>query len=322
MAGRPSVYPRVCGGTPEQPAEEPPPGGLSPRVRGNLAVIIRYPPGVRSIPACAGEPPYLPPRRAPVPVYPRVCGGTSAGPPIPCPDEGLSPRVRGNHHCWRLPIPLTGSIPACAGEPAPPPASLPRQRVYPRVCGGTLREMDDLAERQGLSPRVRGNPAGAAHQAATPRSIPACAGEPAACTASNSSRMVYPRVCGGTKFRLRRRLPGRGLSPRVRGNPVGDLVVSYRVGSIPACAGEPPTPSANTGQAAVYPRVCGGTAQGYAGALVTVRSIPACAGEPRCMGCAWRCGPVYPRVCGGTRVGGQDDRPARGLSPRVRGNRR
>ena len=57
-------------------------------------------------------------------------------------------------------------------------------------------------------------------------------------------------------------------------------------GSIPACAGEP-------GPSAVYPRVCGGTADRLTD-QVNNRSIPACAGEPVSLG--W----VYPRVCGGT----------------------
>ena len=30
--------------------------------------------------------------------------------------------------------------------------------VYPRVCGGTIRLVDDPNIENGLSPRVRGNP--------------------------------------------------------------------------------------------------------------------------------------------------------------------
>ena len=51
----------------------------------------------------------------------------------------------------------------------------------------------------------------------------------------------------------------RGLSPPVRGNPRGCQGFDARVGSIPACAGEPavrqPEPILNP----VYPRLCGGT---------------------------------------------------------------
>ena len=99
--------------------------GLSPRVRGNLSGFLRRGRIDRSIPACAGEPPTsrlgeLWPHR---PVYPRVCGGTSAG--FDAQDFAHSSR----------------SIPACAGEP-----------------GATSRLMTST-ECVGLSPRVRGNPA-------------------------------------------------------------------------------------------------------------------------------------------------------------------
>ena len=50
------VYPRVCGGTRRQSRHGDDHGGLSPRVRGNLRKAIENPIGIRSIPACAGEP--------------------------------------------------------------------------------------------------------------------------------------------------------------------------------------------------------------------------------------------------------------------------
>ena len=110
--------------------------------------------------------------------------------------------------------------------------------------------------------------------------------------------------------------------------------------SIPACAGEPVSPSLAMRPAQVYPRVCGGTISGGKipvigeGLSPRVRgnrrrrgnrrpaqgSIPACAGEPYAphpVGCD--CG-VYPRVCGGTlRLLSSWSRRL-GLSPRVRGN--
>ena len=51
-------------------------------------------------------------------------------------------------------------------------------KVYPRVCGGTRMLAVCIARPEGLSPRVRGNPAERRHQRAVSRSIPACAGEP------------------------------------------------------------------------------------------------------------------------------------------------
>ena len=116
----------------------------------------------------------------------------------------------------------------------------------------------------------------------------------------------------------------------------------YGFGSIPACAGEPMPIARAWRQALVYPRVCGGTVvigqrgrrdRGLSprvrGNLVgrrkytpAERSIPACAGEPAGEYGFKNAGLVYPRVCGGTMWPQSTHRSIRGLSPRVRGNRR
>ena len=163
---------------------------------------------VRSIPACAGEPPsFGAAGLSRSTVYPRVCGGTVLLPvePIPaCAGEpetecpclaGSIPGVRGNLVC------LTRSIPACAGEP----------------LAETLRGGTDNG------------------------SIPACAGEPFAYGARAASTAVYPRVCGGTKTSPSRLCLGlRQLSiPACAGEPSGTAAARQTEGSIPACAGEP-----------------------------------------------------------------------------------
>src|SRR5690606_33941410 len=92
-----------------------------------------------------------------------------------------------------------------------------------------------------------------------------------------------------------------GLSPRVRGHRfVNDFNQLVR-GSIPACAGPPPSLEALTRTTRVYPRVCGATPLTLPAADVQLglsprvrghpvdlarrrraaRSIPACAGPPR-----------------------------------------
>ena len=116
-AGRPGVYPRVCGGTRRRLPQSPRWRGLSPRVRGNHPRECARYPVQRSIPACAGEP--LRPRdwRLCGRVYPRVCGGTTAASTPVIRAQGLSPRVRGNHHLILRPAWRVRSIPACAGEP-------------------------------------------------------------------------------------------------------------------------------------------------------------------------------------------------------------
>ena len=153
----------------------------------------------------------------------------------------------------------------------------------------------------GLSPRVRGNHHRRARRGELDRSIPACAGEPIGRRPQRRPCGVYPRVCGGTALASGDHGPVPGLSPRVRGNQPRGGDSGHCVGSIPACAGEPPAPRLPRGFCRVYPRVCGGTEVGpsrlplYMGLSPRVRgnpltgtdagsfarSIPACAGEPR-----------------------------------------
>ena len=91
----------------------------------------------------------------------------------------------------------------------------------------------------GLSPRVRGNPAGMEDNPLLLRSIPACAGEPGLALPDGLEDGVYPRVCGGTIWSMTLPPFTSGLSPRVRGNPPWIPVMLCQIGSIPACAGEP-----------------------------------------------------------------------------------
>ena len=213
------------------------------------------------------------------------------------------------------------SIPACAGEPSTWRSTSTGPGVYPRVCGGTSTVSATLAARNGLSPRVRGNPVGVHRRAHAPGSIPACAGEPLTWTAVTGATRVYPRVCGGTLAGRSEIATGAGLSPRVRGNPTWGWRVGGWPRSIPACAGEPYGPPASVGPDEVYPRVCGGThgpddeshddgglsprVRGNPTAtgrmMLGMRSIPACAGEPLSFRSRSSRSAVYPRVCGGTR---------------------
>ena len=175
---RSEVYPRVCGGTKASLYAAQAAAGLSPRVRGNLkcsACRIALP---GSIPACAGEPNRRRTQHRGMEVYPRVCGGTILPSQAQGRRCGLSPRVRGNPHPVAGYQPRRGSIPACAGEPAGWSGRRRLRGVYPRVCGGTWAASMAALSALGLSPRVRGNPAGVGVGVGASRSIPACAGEP------------------------------------------------------------------------------------------------------------------------------------------------
>ncbi len=192
----------------------------------------------------------------------------------------------------------------------------------------------------GLSPRVRGNPPRRWPSAPIPGSIPACAGEPKTRWVRPVRRAVYPRVCGGTEMPFVGVGPIEGLSPRVRGNHFTGRAAAGKVGSIPACAGEPDGFGFQSSGLRVYPRVCGGTGHeqqpfgdepglsprvrgnhGHdAGADGGGGSIPACAGEPSRRSSGRRGTRVYPRVCGGTMGTTLEQTAEEGLSPRVRGN--
>ena len=177
---RRSVYPRVCGGTSPVAGVRIGIPGLSPRVRGNRMAGMQLEILSRSIPACAGEPALASLQMRQTGVYPRVCGGTTRSRRASVAARGLSPRVRGNH-CRRPDAePTRRSIPACAGEPRQRAGARQDRQVYPRVCGGTVGIARDVIEREGLSPRVRGNQPDFAEQQTGARSIPACAGEPSA----------------------------------------------------------------------------------------------------------------------------------------------
>ncbi len=256
--------------------------------------------------------------------------------------SGLSPRVRGNlprAAQWRG---YLGSIPACAGEPRAARKRSLQRRVYPHVCGGTASTYTFGGGNSGLSPRVRGNRCKPAPPPSGRGSIPACAGEPVGRLLFRVAHGVYPRVCGGTNHHSSYRHPNGGLSPRVRGNLLVMRAVPSIRGSIPACAGEPPSCSSRHDRQRVYPRVCGGTL----GALVAdelieglsprVRgnhyspslnsssfgSIPACAGEPGTQPRLRATRRVYPRVCGGTRSGGPSLHRSGGSIPACAGEPR
>ena len=212
-----------------------------------------------SIPACAGEPPRRPARRGSTQVYPRVCGGTPPGPALRRRRRGLSPRVRGNRPESAGRRQPSRSIPACAGEPVVLGLLSTAATVYPRVCGGTCYLLSSRIKSVGLSPRVRGNLPTPEVSHLTPRSIPACAGEPASVANGWDTSWVYPRVCGGTEQVGAADAVIGGLSPRVRGNPDPEPDHTRLARSIPACAGEPLSVMWCEFDFRVYPRVCGGT---------------------------------------------------------------
>ncbi len=256
------VYPRVYGGTvcvARQSRQSP---GLSPRVRGNLGDGRRAGPCGGSIPACTGEPAKA----------------------LDCPvgAGGLSPRVRGNLTRRGWLSACIGSIPACTGEPPRFAAGRDFYRVYPRVYGGTGAAVKFNPSMSGLSPRVRGNPRVKENAKIAHGSIPACTGEPQSQGKCQDCSRVYPRVYGGTESAPKPAQAFRGLSPRVRGNPVLSQMQPLLSGSIPACTGEPRPVRSPIARHSVYPRVYGGTARWYSSSPASNGLSPRVRGNHYC----------------------------------------
>ena len=172
------VYPRVCGGTFDAGFYGGPDGRLSPRMRGNLHLLVQHSTTFASIPAYAGEPNCRTAERVCTMVYPRVCGGTLYDIAFLPFAGGLSPRMRGNRVRTLRNRGAPGSIPAYAGEPCQPAIAPPPGKVYPRVCGGTPAVYSVVKNSVGLSPRMRGNLHPKYIDPYDARSIPAYAGEP------------------------------------------------------------------------------------------------------------------------------------------------
>ena len=201
--------------------------GLSPRVRGNrLRRSENACDHGGSIPACAGQP------RTPADHYAHE-------------SEGLSPRVRGNPHCYG-----SDTVIGC-------------YRVYPRVCGATIRHARAVSLIAGtlVYPRVCGATTlrAAVRVAQRAGSIPACAGQPRMLLQGPGSPLMglSPRV-RGNHYPATRNLPANpaGLSPRVRGNLMWTSSNLY---------------ASRTG---VYPRVCGATILGSSPLVISVGLSP------------------------------------------------
>ena len=315
------VYPRLRGGTFIARATSASCEGLSPLARGNRHQRNPRHASAGSIPACAGEPKWVPVATTAARVYPRLRGGTGLSMLSSTEPMGLSPLARGNPPRSAFRPGFAGSIPACAG--------------------GTAFHRVGVFDPQGLSPLARGNREQRSPGHASAGSIPACAGEPCPAFSSPPGIRVYPRLRGGTTSKAASISRRWGLSPLARGNPQHPVGAGALDGSIPACAGEPQTPPKMKAPTWVYPRLRGGT--GRAGCLMVEvlglsplargnlhrpslsqrapGSIPACVGEPVTAPIYTGNVGVYPRLRGGTGAQRLLNLACAGLSPLARGNR-
>ena len=205
---------------------------------------------------------------------------------------------------------------------------------------GNRGKSRQIAGNRGVSPRIRGNRRVSQCRIKIPGSIPAHTGEPRRSCRRRASSGVYPRAYGGTCARWSRGCAWRGLSPRIRGNQMGEAHGREAGGSIPAHTGEPARGRPTDVLDRVYPRAYGGTqaphsvwrpATGLSPRIrgnldlddlrrAHDRSIPAHTGEPENKRFTSNPAGVYPRAYGGTAALTADRADIQGLSPRIRGN--
>ena len=152
---------------------------------------------------------------------------------------GRSPHARGSPRSIFFLASRPGSIPACAGEPNLRGLLEPRNWVDPRMRGGAAPDGRSVGLAEGRSPHARGSLGHLLEPLELQGSIPACAGEPSSTVCWLVATGVDPRMRGGATVPFVVIFCNPGRSPHARGSRISLLTASPRLGSIPACAGEP-----------------------------------------------------------------------------------
>ncbi len=108
---------------------------------------------------------------------------------------------------------------------------------HPRVCGEQADAYMDTLIVWGSSPRVRGTVIVILDVLHTVGIIPACAGNRSDKRLCEWLHRDHPRVCGEQVEQVSALGTDMGSSPRVRGTASLEDGVVFRLGIIPACAG-------------------------------------------------------------------------------------
>ena len=315
--------------------------GPSPRARGSPPGGDRRDRGGGSIPASAGKPPASSLAGCRCRVHPRERGEARLAGTGATAVEGPSPRARGSPCGSDRSTNGKGSIPASAGKPCACPVPAQTGQVHPRERGEAAAVRRRANRLAGPSPRARGSRRRPAPHAPVGGSIPASAGKPARAATTPANVEVHPRERGEAPAVMVSCQPVVGPSPRARGSPGHRPRKQCRLGSIPASAGKPASPSPCARWLQVHPRERGEASgncpsQPYSsGPSPRARgsrlrrqrgerragSIPASAGKPA----AGRAGSatcwVHPRERGEARRAGTPSGAPSGPSPRARGSR-
>ena len=256
-ATRSTVHPRVCGELNLSRHVTALDTGSSPRLRGTHLVANGHKPGIRFIPASAGNSFGKATVAIRNPVHPRVCGELMIAFKSLGKQYGSSPRLRGTRGKAGLSGAVHRFIPASAGNSWSPRLPRIRTPVHPRVCGELPGLVLATAPVFGSSPRLRGTLLRARPLPAPNRFIPASAGNSDPCAWCSLFRSVHPRVCGELDPVPAPVEPRAGSSPRLRGTLDSACRQHGIRRFIPASAGNSLSRSGIAYARSVHPRVCG-----------------------------------------------------------------
>ena len=255
------VYPRTYGETVLLARQRVNVEGLSPHIRGNLAVAGSGPAWNGSIPAHTGKPEISMAWHLVIRVYPRTYGETLYSAVGVATAGGLSPHIRGNQLAFLWACGTIGSIPAHTGKPPMGSSRMLTSRVYPRTYGETAVKSAIGLLHRGLSPHIRGNRLWIHQRTNCYGSIPAHTGKPGYMAISECVDKVYPRTYGETLPCKSHFRTCEGLSPHIRGNLGSAYCYRPAWRSIPAHTGKPLSSVATGQRKGVYPRTYGETSE-------------------------------------------------------------
>ena len=193
---RAPVHPRACGEHAENPIDPIEHPGSSPRLRGTRAFIMSFGNQTRFIPAHAGNTTPAAMSTNPYAVHPRACGEHLVVVRVPFRQFGSSPRLRGTRRRVPGQLAIPRFIPAPAGNTAANAYGLMITPVHPRACGEHSSAVENIADRDGSSPRLRGTLVHYKKDQTIERFIPAPAGNTPAADTRQTDGSVHPRACG------------------------------------------------------------------------------------------------------------------------------
>ena len=170
--------------------------------------------------------------------HPRACGEKIDGDIRLVQMRGSPPRVRGKAIAPPTQQTRRRITPACAGKSKGMDARARQLQDHPRVCGEKSAAPAFSISVRGSPPRVRGKVRDADDPAPAERITPACAGKSADGAIETQQAGDHPRVCGEKSAMPMILHPRRGSPPRVRGKAVGGAGRRCAEGITPACAGK------------------------------------------------------------------------------------